>query len=352
MNEFELIKKYTQSVGRKQAGTRLAVGDDAAVLAIPSNKDLVVSVDTMVEGTHFFPDAHPSDVATKLLAVNLSDMAAMGAMPRWATVALTLPTINPQWLDEFSRALHVEAQAADVEIVGGDTTKGSLCVSMQIMGLVDSGNALCRSAAKQGDDIYVSGFVGDAGLGLGVLSGELKIEDPAIRQRLIAAQTRGNSRVALGLALQGKVNACIDVSDGLIADVGHIAEQSELAIHLQLDKIPLSDDYLAVVDSVLDSLSPDELGPDELSPDQLKGVDHALQQSAQRAIKAASSGEDYELVFTAPQANREPIERLSSQDCPITRIGTVVAQNKTAVEFSYLGDVLEIHEKLGFDHFA
>jgi len=337
LNEFDSINRFTKSIGRKQPYTKLGVGDDAAVLSIPAGKELLVSVDTMVEGVHFFADTPAEFLAKKLLAVNLSDIAAMGGMPMWATIALTAPELDSNWLAEFSSGLNSAANEAGVELIGGDTTKGALCVTLQIMGLVQQGAALTRGGASKGDDVYVSGWIGDSGLGLGLLSGSMELKGDgaqSVQDILVKRHLLPTARFELGKALVGFASSCIDVSDGLFADLGHIAEQSSVAIELALDKLPLSSAFC------------------EVFP----------RQDAQRAIEAGSSGEDYELAFTAPAEYRKQIENLSSGECPITRIGSVrddlISDDVTGdsargqINLSFQGESIELPDQLGFDHFS
>lgn len=318
--EFNLIQHYFT---RPTRHTELSVGDDAALLHIKRGHQLAVSTDMLVAGTHFFADAAPYAVGWKSLAVNVSDMAAMGALPKWTTLALALPEINHAWLREFSRGFFACADAFEVDLVGGDTTRGPLNISVTIMGLCEKNHALKRDGAKVDDDIWVSGFLGSAALGLAHLQEKLVLEENVLEAALKALHTP-EPRVALGLALKNIAHSCIDISDGLLADLGHILEASQLDAHLKHETMP-----------VLPAL-------------QTRLHEPMIQQ----AILAG--GDDYELCFTAPKSQRAAITSLSQELCiPITLIGKTTAQKiatPSAHVFYHEQEVLL--NALGFDHFA
>ncbi len=235
MNEFELIRRYFRHDRPARQDVRTGVGDDAAVLRTPPGKDLVSAIDTLVEGRHFPQGTSAYDIGWKALAVNLSDLAAMGAEPAWFTLALTLPQVDEVWLDGFARGLFHLAEAHGIELVGGDTTRGPLTVSVAVHGLVTAGRALLRSGAVAGDVICVTGTVGDAALALeSMLAGDSV--EAALEQRL----NRPQPRVASGLALGGLAHAAIDISDGLAADLGHVLEASGVGATVEIDSLPLS----------------------------------------------------------------------------------------------------------------
>ena len=315
MSEFNLIREYFT---RNAENADLGVGDDAALFRVSPHHQLAVSVDMSVAGTHFYANAAPYDIGWKCMAVNISDMAAMGATPRWATLALALPDVNQEWLAEFSRGLFACADTFRVHLVGGDTTRGALNISIQIMGEVPTGKALLRSGAKLDDDIWVSGHVGSAALGLAQLQG--KIELPAeVRQTCLSALNQPMPRIALGLALQNIAHSCIDVSDGLLADLGHILEASTLGANVDLSLIPCQLFLKSQLDNPL----------------------------IRQCILAG--GDDYELIFTAPASQRAAIKWLSEQlNLPLTIIGHTTANSDVVVH--YQGQSLEIAKK-GFDHF-
>ncbi|MFT7527521.1 MAG: thiamine-monophosphate kinase [Arenicella sp.] len=325
MAEFSLIERYCQDIGTSHSLTQIGVGDDAAVVRIPRSKELVVSVDTMVEAVHFFENTDPKLIAHKLVAVNLSDMAAMGAQPKWATLALTIPAIDEKWLSAFSNSLNNIAKAYELQLIGGDTTQGPLTLSMQIMGLVNQGTALTRSKSSAGDDVYVSGSIGDAGLALAALEGRVELAD-AVLDELRRSLDTPTPQVALGRSLSGLASACIDVSDGLLADLGHIATSSKVDIQLDVDRIPLSKRFL------------------EIYPGS-HGLDLAL-----------TGGDDYQLAFTAKTIHRDRLSQIANKlDVRISRIGRVIkAQepNEAKLDLLYHGEPYALKRNTGFQHFS
>ena len=236
LSEFGLIEKYFTHRARH---TLLGVGDDAALIQPRRGQVLAISADMLVEGRHFFKGADPEALGHKTLAVNLSDLAAMGATPRWATLALALPKADARWLAAFSRGFMRLARAHDVDLIGGDTTRGPLNVCVQIMGEVPARQALRRDGARPGDDVWVSGTLGDAALAVAARQRKLKLTPPQLRA---AAQRldRPTPRVALGTALRGIARSAIDVSDGLLGDLGHICERSAVAAVIERDVLPQS----------------------------------------------------------------------------------------------------------------
>ena len=271
LSEFELIRRYFT---HRTLRTTLGVGDDAALVRPASGMELAISADMLVEGRHFRPRADPALLGHKSLAVNLSDMAAMGARPRWATLALALPRADARWLEAFAGGFMKLARAHRVDLVGGDTTRGPLTICVQIMGEVKRGQALRRDAAKAGDDIWVSGELGAAALAVAAAEGRIKLPRGELRvleQRLHAP----TPRVSLGLALAGVARSAIDISDGLLADLGHVCERSALAAVIEWEALPATPFVRA----------------------QAQHSDAAV-----RALLAG--GDDYELCFTAPRARR------------------------------------------------
>jgi thiamine-monophosphate kinase len=316
MSEFNLIAKYFT---RNTKHTDLSVGDDAALIRVAQGQQLAISADMLVAGTHFFPDAPAYSIGWKSLAVNVSDMAAMGACPKWATLAIALPEVNEPWLAEFSKGFFACAQAFDVDLIGGDTTKGPLTLSVQIMGEVPTGKAIQRSGAKADDDIWVSGMIGSAALGLAHLQGKVLLTEPTASHCLAALNTP-TPRVTLGLALRGIANSCIDISDGLTADLSHILKASHLGAKLALENIHC-DDYLRT---------------------------HLTDSNIQQCILAG--GDDYELLFTTPKSQRDYIHQLSHQlQLPLTLIGETTPQ--PALVITHHQQALDISKK-GFDHFG
>ncbi|MBI3223171.1 MAG: thiamine-phosphate kinase [Nitrosomonadales bacterium] len=316
MNEFDLICRYFT---RATPNTLLGVGDDAALLQVSPGNVLAVSSDMLVSGTHFFADADPFLLGHKTLAVNLSDMAAMGALPRWATLSLSLPAVEAAWLERFSAGFFALAQQHGVELVGGDTTRGPLNLCVTIFGEVGAQQALRRGGAQLGDEIWVSGTLGDAALALAHLQGRVALSEtefvacaPALHQPC--------PRVALGLALRGVASSAIDVSDGLLADLGHILEASQLGAELDFVQLPGS--------AVLRSYLPQALANQCL----------------------LSGGDDYELCFTVPAARHAEVLSIATRlGLPLACIGRTVA-TRGCVVHDAAG--LSIHvEAAGYDHF-
>ncbi|MCM2290378.1 MAG: thiamine-phosphate kinase [Sulfuritalea sp.] len=282
-SEFELIARYFT---RGTSHTVLGVGDDGALIAPTPGHELVISTDLLVEGTHFLADTDAEALGWKCLAVNISDLAAMGAQPRWALLAAVLPAPTPEWLEAFARGFFACAKAYDIDLIGGDTTRGPRTFCVTIFGEMPAGQALRRSGAAAGDSIWVSGRPGRAALGLAHLQGRTALTEPQLADCL-AALHRPQPRVALGLALRGLATAAIDVSDGLLADLGHILEQSAVAARLQIPELPAA------------GLERDCL---------------------------LAGGDDYELLFTAASASDQDIAALAAMlQLPLTRIGEIVA---------------------------
>ncbi|HET6264086.1 MAG TPA: thiamine-phosphate kinase [Usitatibacter sp.] len=315
--EFELIKRHFT---RPAANAVLGVGDDCALVDVSNGMDLAVSTDTMVSGTHFFPDVNPENLGHKALAVNLSDMAAMGALPYWAMLNLTLPNVNHEWLSAFAKGFFDLAQEFEVSLVGGDTTRGpSLVITVTIMGEVPAGAALRRSGAKAGNDIWVSGNVGDAALAVAHRYGKLVL-DADDYQEAVMRLYEPSPRVQLGQALRGLATAAIDVSDGLLADLTHICRLSGVGATVELNAVPVS------------SIGAKHLGSDE----------------GRNAIVAG--GDDYELCFTAHPNSRESIQDLAETfGIPISRIGQV-KRGKGVSLLGADGKPVKIDGR-GYDHF-
>jgi len=316
MTEFDLIRRYFT---RATPNALLGIGDDAALLKVSNGNVLAVSCDMLVSGTHFFPDADPFLLGHKTLAVNLSDMAAMGATPRWATLAIALPDADETWLEKFSAGFFALAQQYGVELIGGDTTRGPLNLCVTILGEVPAQQALQRSGAQIGDEIWVSGSLGDAALALAHLQGRIELsggELAACAQVLHQPQPR----VALGLALCGIASSAIDISDGLLADLGHILDASHAAAEIGLALLPVSSVMRAYVELPL-------------------GKQCAL-----------SGGDDYELCFTAPVVRHAEIMSISARlGLPLTCIGKVVAGNGCIVHDA-AGNRLNLGSG-GYEHF-
>lgn len=314
--EFELIAKYFT---RPAANAVLGVGDDCALVDVTNGMDLAISTDTMVSGTHFFPDVDPENLGHKALAVNLSDMAAMGAMPYWAMLALTLPNVDHAWLESFAKGFFDLAQEYNVSLIGGDTTRGPLTMTVTIMGEVPAGAALRRGGAKVGNDIWVSGNVGDAALAVAHRHGLVVLAEPDYREAVMRLY-EPTPRVALGQALRGLATAAIDISDGLLADLTHICRLSGVGATVDVNAVPVS------------SIGAKHIGTD----------------AGRNAILAG--GDDYELCFTAHPNSRDSIEDLTDVlGIPITRIGQV-KRGKGVSLLGADGKPVKIDGR-GYDHF-
>ncbi|MBI5938219.1 MAG: thiamine-phosphate kinase [Betaproteobacteria bacterium] len=316
-SEFDLIARHFT---RPAPSARLGVGDDAALIAPQAGFELAVSADMLVAGTHFLPDADPALLGHKTLAVNLSDLAAMGARPRWALLSLALPEADEAWLASFSQGFLALAAEHGVDLIGGDTTRGPLNLSVTIMGEVEAGQALRRDAAQVGDEVWVSGELGGAALGLQYLLGERPLA-PAEAAACLQRLHRPSPRVALGRSLIGLAHACIDISDGLVADLGHILERSHVGAEIRLADMPLA----AAVASRL---------------------------SEPRALRAAlAGGDDYELCFTAPAVRADAIRAAAAEvGVPVARVGRITAEAGLQL-FDAEGRAMPLHAS-GFDHFA
>ncbi|MGO3128427.1 MAG: thiamine-phosphate kinase [Luteimonas sp.] len=287
--EFDLIDRIRARVVARD-DVVLGIGDDAALLQPPAGMQLVVAMDTLNAGIHFPHDTAPADIGWKALAVNLSDLAAMGATPAWCTLSLSLPEPDATWVDAFLDGFDALARQHAVALVGGDTTRGPLSVCVTVFGVVSPGRALRRDAARVGDDIWVSGTPGDAAAALAQWSAG-GARDPALRARL----DRPTPRVALGVRLSGLVHAAIDISDGLLADLAHVCRASDVRAEIDVDALPVSDALSAA----------------------------ALEPDTRRALQA-SGGDDYELCFTAPVGARDAIVTAALESgLPVTRIGRI-----------------------------
>lgn len=318
MNEFDLIRQYFT---RPAPSAVLGVGDDAAILRPTPGQDLHVSVDMLVEGRHFFADVSPQALGHKTLAVNLSDMAAMGARPRWAFLSLALPQMDEAWARDFSRGLFALAEQYGVELAGGDTTRGPLTLSITIMGETPQGQALRRDAAKVGDEVWVSGELGLAAMAVALRNGQLA--DAVLSDDVLAAcQCKLDfpvPRLELGQALLGVAHAAADVSDGLLADLGHILQASGVAADIWADQLP--------------------------SLPQLEA------ERPRWLAFLAAGGDDYELCFTAPPVARAAVEAAAkAAGCRVTRIGRIVA-GAGANLLDKTGTAITLN-KAGYDHFA
>ena len=318
--EFRLIDRIRERTAQQREDVRLGIGDDAALLAVPAGQELAVAIDTMVEGVHFPAGTAPADIGWKALAVNLSDLAAMGATPAWALLALTLPRPDAAFVDGFAEGFAQLAGQYRLALVGGDTTRGALTLSVAVHGFVPPGQALTRAGAQVGDAVLVTGTLGDAAAGLRCLPSRMDVQATA-RDFLVNRLNRPTPRVAAGLALRGRASACIDVSDGLLADLGHLCTASGEG---------------AEIDAALLPCSPALLG--------------AFDEAAVRDF-ALTGGDDYELCFTVPAARMDEVrDDLAKLGCGATRIGRIVAGEGVRVRGAD-GAWLE-PARSGWDHFA
>ena len=319
LGEFELIKRFFADAGPRCEDVTLGIGDDAALVRVPDGTELAVTVDTIVAGVHFPLDTPAEDIGYRALAVNLSDIAAMGAMPAWATLALTLPAADERWLEGFCAGFFSLARAHDVTLIGGDTTAGPLTITVQIMGHVPSGKALRRGGAQLGDLIFVSGHVGDAAAGLALIEKRAETSNEAHRDYLIERFLRPVPRIGLGRALRGLASAMIDVSDGLGADLGHILEASGVGARLDPARLPMSGALTATFEP-------------------------------KRALELAlGGGDDYELCFTLAPRHEHLIPGIeSAAGCALSRIGVIDSRPGLALQ-----DGTAVSQSVrGFDHFS
>lgn len=300
----------------------MGVGDDAALVALSPGHELVITTDMLVAGTHFFADTDAQDLGHKALAVNLSDLAAMGAKPRWVTLALSLPQVDQVWLEAFAGGFFGLAEGYEVDLVGGDTTRGPLNICVTALGEAPAGRALLRSAARAGDDIWVSGNLGEAALGLAALEGRVSLDDRT-RDHCLERLHRPVPRVSLGLALRDLANAAIDVSDGLLADLGHIVERSNMGAEIELVRLPRSASLAGCGDAAL----------------------------AEQCL--LGGGDDYELCFTAGPQKRSALATLAARlGLPLTRIGRMVGDREIRVRLLDASANEYVPTHRGFDHFA
>ena len=316
MKEFQLIRQIQRQASATighESGVKLGIGDDAAVLEIPTGQHLVAATDTLNAGVHFPRDTSAFDIGYKCLAVNLSDMAAMGAIPRWVLLSLSLPDVESTWVESFMAGFNSLAQAHAVTLVGGDTTHGPLSISVTALGLVEQGRQLTRSGANVGDLIVVSGTLGGAARALEMLqSGQQPVADRHLLDR-------PDPRVLLGRVLVGYANTCIDISDGLLADLGHVLDSSGRGARIHVDKLPQADN--------------------------LSGLEEEVKWTYQ-----LSGGDDYELLFTLPAEQRAALENWSAElDIDLSIIGEIEASE--GIRCIRPDGSTYNPQKSGFEHF-
>lgn len=322
MKEFELIKEYF-SFSQSKSGTVIeGIGDDGAVLSVPEKRQLVTAVDMLVDGVHFFSDIDPADIAYKSLAVNVSDLAAMGAKPLGFTLAIALPNVDEEWLKAFSTGLQQASKAFDIPLIGGDTTQGPLTISISVLGTVKSDKALLRKSAQLDDDIWVTGYLGDA-------AAALDLHDKAQAQQLNDAEEylwrrllRPKPPIGFARKLAKLAHAAIDVSDGFLADLGHILEKSHCSAKVKVSSLPLSEQLIQCV-----------------------GIEGARE-------FALNGGDDYELCFTAKPSMRNKILNLAEDfKVNVHRIGTIVDEAKGSVQLVLDGKAYQ-PKRQSWQHFS
>ena len=309
VSEFGLIQRYFSSQAISNPVNRLGIGDDCALMSIPSGYELAITTDTMVENVHFFAGAEPKALGHKLLAVNLSDLAAMGAEPVSVTLALTLPEVDEDWLKGFSEGFFSLAKQFSIDLIGGDTTSGPLTLTVQALGIVPQGQAIKRSAAMPGDLIFVTGSLGEAGLGLKINTGYVCGSPEAALKQFY----QPNPRVKEGLAIRAYANSCIDLSDGIASDLSHILEQSDVGARLDWDSLPLSREVNAYINATGDWVLP------------------------------LSAGDDYELCFTVSP------DKIDCINIECTQIGVIEKKPGLRIQ---RGGVTENLKVKGFEHFS
>jgi thiamine-monophosphate kinase len=309
VNEFEIIEHYFKKAYPSSNGNlTLGIGDDAAIINVAEESELLISTDTLVSDVHFFKNSLPEDIAYKALSVNLSDIAAMGALPRWVTLSLTLPEKDLDWIDKFSSSFNQLAIEQSLVLIGGDLTKGPLSITIQIYGIAPKGKSLRRSGANVGDFIYVSGELGAAAYALRHIKESQLYSLPTEKE--IQKLNRPDARIKTGIELRDVATSCIDISDGLLSDLGHILKASNVGAEIKLSDIPYSES--------------------------LKKLDK------ETAIEIAlTGGDDYELCFTLPKGLPESVIDELKLICPIHCVGQI---NKNASELSLINELDELHE--------
>ncbi|WP_367680397.1 thiamine-phosphate kinase [Candidatus Fukatsuia anoeciicola] len=309
-DESDLIMRYFNHYKKNHQGVKLGIGDDCALLMLQEKQWLAISTDTLVSGTHFLPNINAADLAYKALAVNLSDLAAMGAEPIWLSLALTLPEINETWLKTFSDSLFRQLDYYHMQLIGGDTTYGKLSLTLTIYGQLPAGKALTRAGASVGNRIYVSGTLGDSAAGLALLQNRWPVDQRSIndnkdRKLLIQRHLRPQPRIYLGLLLRNFASAVIDISDGLVTDLQHILKTSNCSAYIELDKLPYSETLKKYIST------------------------------KQASYWALNGGEDYELCFTVPEINCSSLETLLDQVAvTYTCIGQIISSNENIKFFT------------------
>ena len=296
-SEFELINKYFKNLTDDDSSVQCGIGDDAAIVRIPHDMEVALSIDTLLEDTHFPAETQPSDIAYKSLAVNLSDMAAMGAVPKWVLLSISIPEENEDWIEKFVSGFLELAKPHSISLIGGDISRGPLSITVQIQGLLPTGSALKREGAQKDDLIYVTGTLGDAGVGLDIMNGKLSIGE---KQRVffLNSLNRPDISIDAGIRLRNIASSAIDISDGLMADLGHILKASHVGAEIEMEKIPLSEAMQQCIDK-------------------MTAWNYAL-----------TSGDDYKLCFTAPAEKHDLIiNTFKKIKLPVSCIGKITGES-------------------------
>ena len=326
-SEFNLIDKFFVHGNLTREDVDLGIGDDCALVTVPENHQVAITTDTLAAGTHFLATANPISVGYKALASNLSDIAAMGAKPTWVSLALTLPEPDEEWLNGFCEGFFGLAKQHHVQLIGGDTTKGPLSITITVQGIVPRGEALTRKRGKTGDDIYVTRLLGDSAAGLDVLLNTSKQIKTELELELERRHYYSTPRVELAQRLRSLCHSALDISDGLISDLGHILKQSDMSARIDVSKLPISDELVKYF--------------------------YGSREQCQKT--ALTSGEEYELCFTAPKENREAIKQITTLlNQKVSIIGEIVDESFTNIQ-----DSVQLHEQMtkldwtlyGYDHF-
>lgn len=324
MNEFNLIKHYFASTSFTRKDVIIGIGDDAAITEVAANQFLATTTDTLLEGVHFLANTSPQAIAHKAMAVNLSDLAAMGAEPTWVSLSLSLPDIDETWLQAFSEKLAQLCEYYSVQLIGGDTVKGPLSITITAQGIVPPESVLTRSGAKASDRIFVTGCLGDAGAGLDILQNKLNVVDSEARQYLIDRHLMPTPRVLAGTSLRRLASSCIDISDGLLQDLKHVTSASNTGALIHLDRLPISE----------------ALGKN------VPKLETALEY-------ATSAGDDYELLFSVPEEHRTSLlSALDSYGVVYTDIGQMTgAVGKLDLRLNDQPFTLDAAKSEGYTHF-
>lgn len=324
MNEFNLIQRYFASSNIARKDVIIGIGDDAAITQVPENQLLATTTDTLVEGVHFLAGTDASAIAHKAISVNLSDLAAMGAEPSWISLSLSIPEADETWLQQFSDKLIELSDYYSVQLIGGDTVKGPLSITITAQGIVPPNSVLTRSGANAGDWIFVTGCLGDAGAGLDILLGKLEVSDSGARDYLLNRHLCPSARVLAGTTLRRLATSCIDVSDGLLQDLQHVMRASNTGAIIHLDKLPISE----------------QLGTN-------------VADLKQALTYATAAGDDYELLFTVSEEHRTSVlTALDNYGIDYANIGMMTgAVGKVDLRLDDKPYELEVSNAAGYLHF-